>query len=345
MQLTCIHAAGRPRTEVRAGVLGRRCRDACPVRSGAQAVMADPRVLVFAYHDVGYECLDALLARGVQVIAVLTHADDLHEDIWFKPVAALARSRDVPVYSPPNVNVPDWVARIRALAPDLIFSFYYRHLIAPEILQLARLGAYNMHGSLLPKYRGRAPINWAVLHGERETGATLHVMVKRPDAGDIVDQERVTIGPAETARDVLVRVAVAARAVLERQLDNLQAGRAPRLPQDETQATYFGGRRPEDGRIDWRHDAGAIFNLIRAVTHPYPGAFTEFADKRLFVWWATAAACAKAAPGEVLSSAPLRIATGDGCLDIIEWQWQGDARSAHGNGHGLRAGLVLDAGS
>src|SRR5258706_3860978 len=171
--------------------------------------MSEPRVLVFAYHDVGYECLAVLLERRVQVIGLFTHTDDPGERIWFKSVAELARTHAIPIYTPDNVNTPEWIERIRALRPDLIFSFYYRHLISERVLDLAPLGSYNMHGSLLPKYRGRAPINWAVLYGETETGATLHVMTKRADAGDIVDQERVSIGPEETAQDVFVKVTAA----------------------------------------------------------------------------------------------------------------------------------------
>ena len=304
--------------------------------------MADPNVVVFAYRDVGYECLQTLLARGVRVVAVFTHANDANENIWFPSVAALARSRRVPVYTPQNINTPEEIVRVRAFAPHLIFSFYYRQLIAPEILQLARVGAFNLHGSLLPMYRGRAPINWAILHGERETGATLHAMVNRPDAGDIVDQQAVPIGPEDTVREVSARVTAAARLVLERQLDNLLAGRAPRRPQDETRASYFGGRRPEDGRIDWRRSAVDIFNLIRAVTHPFPGAFTEHDGRRFTIWWARPVPSESLwRPGEVVTVLPLRIATGAGCLEVIEWQRSDDAEPVRGVGHGLRAGAVL----
>src|SRR5689334_1278901 len=153
--------------------------------------MNEPRVLVFGYHDVGCECLALLFERRVNVVGVFTHEDNPNERIWFKSVRELARFHSVPVHTPDNVNTPEWTERIRALHPELIFSFYYRNLISSRILALAPLGAYNMHGSLLPKYRGRVPINWAVLNGETETGATLHVMTKRADAGDIVDQERV----------------------------------------------------------------------------------------------------------------------------------------------------------
>ena len=307
-----------------------------------QPAMTSPRVLVFAYHDVGYECLALLFERGAHVIAVFTHEDDPGEQVWFKSVAQLARTHGVAVHTPRTVNTPEWVARIRDLRPELIFSFYYRQLIPTDILELARLGAFNMHGSLLPKYRGRAPVNWAVLHGESETGATLHVMVRRPDAGDVVDQERVSIGPEETAREVFDKVTTAARAVLSRQLDNLLAGRAPRRSQDESQATYFGGRRPEDGRIDWRYEARDVFNLIRAVTHPYPGAFTDIDDRRLFIWSGRVRAEKRGIPGEVLSAAPLTIACGSGALEVSEWQWRGDV-CRRDDTHGLPPGVVLGA--
>lgn len=303
--------------------------------------MTPPRVLVFAYHDVGYACVDALLARGANVIGVFTHENDPREEIWFKSVAALAGAHGIPVFTPPGVNALEWIERIRMLAPDLILSFYYRHMINEAVLAMPRLGAFNVHGSLLPKYRGRVPINWAVLRGETETGATLHHMVRRADAGDIVDQEAVSIGPLDTAREVFDKVTRAARTVLERQLDNLLRGAAPRRPQDERQASYFGGRKPEDGRIDWRTDARSIFNLIRAVTHPYPGAFTDVNGRRLFVWWAQPAEGA-GAPGAILGEWPLRVATGHGALDIVRLQWQGEAEQEAAAGtHGLRSGERL----
>lgn len=303
--------------------------------------MNEPRVLVFAYHDVGYECLELLLARRANVVAVYTHEDNPQERVWFKSVAELARSHGLPVHPPENVNTPEEIDRIRTLRPDLIFSFYYRNLITTRILDLPRLGAYNMHGSLLPKYRGRAPINWAVLHGEKETGATLHVMVKRPDAGDIVDQERVPIGPAETARDVFSKVAAAARAVLARQLDALLQGRAPRRAQDESQATYFGGRTAEDGRIDWNKDAREIFNLVRAVTHPYPGAFTELGDRRFYIWWGAPIPAGKVMAGTVIKAAPLTIACGNGAIEVAEWQWHEDRVPRRDADHGISLGTVL----
>jgi methionyl-tRNA formyltransferase len=301
-----------------------------------------PRILVFAYHNVGYECLNALLDRGENVIAIFTHEDSPDEEIWFRSVADLARRNGIPVHTPPTVNTPEWTARIREWNPDLIFSFYYRSMISGGILSIPRLGAYNMHGSLLPKYRGRVPVNWAVLNGERETGATLHHMVKRADAGDIVDQQAVPIGPDDTAFEVFTKVTAAAREVLERRIEDLKAGTAPRMPQDEAQATVFGGRRPEDGRIDWTRSAREIYNLVRAVTHPYPGAFAVVNGMRFFIWRAKALAEFSGTPGQVLSIAPLRVATGTGALEIITYQWEGTQEHHAASGlHGLRLGQLL----
>lgn len=303
---------------------------------------AKPSIVVFAYHNVGYECLDVLIRRRDKVVAVITHEDNPNEEIWFKSAAELAKQNDIPVHTPGSVNTPAWVHRMREWNPDLIFSFYYRTMITEEVLNVPRLGAYNMHGSLLPKYRGRVPVNWAVLNGERETGVTLHVMVKRPDAGDIVDQERVPIGKDDTAFTVFGNVTAAARRVLERRIDALLSGTASRRPQDESQASYFGGRKPEDGRIRWSRSAVSIYDLIRAVTHPYPGAFTDAAGKRLFVWWARPLAGGGKIPGRIVSANPLRVATGNGTLEILKLQWQGlPEQDATAGTHGLVKGQVL----
>ncbi len=284
--------------------------------------MNKPAILVFAYHDVGYECLDALIQNDENIIAVITHRDNPEEEIWFRSVAGLAKKYGIPVYTPESVNTPSWIEQIRSWEPDLIFSFYYRNMIKEEILNIAGLGAFNMHGSLLPKYRGRVPINWAVLHGEKETGVTLHHMVKRADAGDIVDQEKVPIGPEDTAQDVFTKCVKAARLVLERQLEPITKGTAPRRKQDESQATTFGGRKPEDGRINWTESAESIYNLIRAVTQPYPGAFSWAGGKKLFIWWAKPVAGQEGKPGQVVSIEPLIIATGSGGLELVNYEWE-----------------------
>jgi len=226
--------------------------------------------VVFAYHDVGARCLRVLLEAGVAVPLVVTHRDDPQERIWFASVAELARERGIPtLLDPTNEEI-----RSRIGVPDFLFSFYYRRMLPVEVLRSAKRGAYNMHGSLLPKYRGRAPVNWAIVHGESETGATLHEMTAKPDAGRIVDQQAVPIGPDDTAVEVFRRVTDAAETVLRRSIGPLLEGKVMFKENDLSKGSHFGGRKPEDGRIDWRKSAREIHDLVRAVAPPYPGAFS-----------------------------------------------------------------------
>ena len=231
--------------------------------------------VVFAYHDVGVNCLKALLNAGIQVDLVLTHEDDPNENVWFGSVAKLCQEKNIPYIIPSASDLPGLIPKLEKLAPDYIFSFYYRHMIPPQILACAKIAALNMHGSLLPKFRGRAPVNWAILHGETETGATLHVMEVKPDAGDIVGQASVSIGPDETATEVFGKVSDAAVEVMRHVLPELAQGRVPRKPNDLQNGSYFGGRKPADGQIHWNQTARQVHNLVRAVAPPYPGAFTD----------------------------------------------------------------------
>lgn len=239
------------------------------------------RAVVFAYHDLGARCLAVLLAHGVEVPLVVTHADDPGETIWFQSVATIARAYGLPVATPANPNDPELLARVIALQPEFLFSLYYRLMLNPALLSAASQGAFNMHGSLLPKYRGRVPVNWAIICGERETGATLHEMVAKPDAGPIVDQQAVPILPNDTALEVFRKVTTAAEMVLDRSLPRLIAGTAERHPQDLRAGSYFGARRPEDGKIDWAKNAESVHNLVRAVAPPYPGAFCDVGGRTL----------------------------------------------------------------
>jgi methionyl-tRNA formyltransferase len=238
------------------------------------------RAVVFAYHDVGVRCLKTLLSGGVAVPLVVTVPDDPREQQWFASVAATAADYGLDVVAPEDPHAPQLIRRISELQPDFVFSFYYRSMLGAPLLRAARRGALNMHGSLLPKYRGRAPVNWAILRGERETGATLHYMVERADAGDIIDSQAVPILHDDEAREVFTKVTVAAETVLARSLPALIAGTAPRRPQPILAGQYFGRRRPEDGRIDWSRPALEIHNLVRAVAPPFPGAFGNVAGER-----------------------------------------------------------------
>lgn len=238
-------------------------------------------VVVFAYHQVGVRCLSVLLARGVDVRMVVTHRDNPHETIWWQSVAELAGRAGIPVITPEDPNADAVIEQIRACRPEFIFSFYYRHMLSAELLEIPAAGSFNMHGSLLPKYRGRVPVNWALVHGECETGATLHRMEIKPDAGSLLDQERVQVLPNDTAHDVFLKLVCAAEKVMQRALPGLLAGSFEERPMDLEAGSYFGGRRPEDGLIDWKLPAWEIHNLVRAVAPPYPGAFTEVQGRQL----------------------------------------------------------------
>lgn len=241
------------------------------------------RAIVFAYHNVGVRCLQVLLAQGVEIVMVVTHDDNPTENIWFESVEKLAELHRIPVSKPLDPNTPEFIEEIAALKPDFLFSFYYRMMLAPALLAIAAKGAFNMHGSLLPKYRGRVPINWAIIKGETETGATLHEMVEKPDAGRIVDQMAVPILPNDNALEVFQKVTFAAEVTLNRALPNLLASTAQMRAQNLLAGSYFGGRKPADGVIDWRDSAQNIHNLIRAVAPPYPGAITSIGDKPIII--------------------------------------------------------------
>ncbi len=279
------------------------------------------KTVVFAYHDMGCVGIQSLLETGYDIVAIFTHADAPGENAFFKSVARLAAEREIPVYAPDDVNHPLWIERIRNEAPEVIFSFYYRNLICREILELAPRGAFNLHGSLLPKYRGRAPLNWALANGETETGVTLHRMTARADAGGIVAQQRVAIAPDDVALTLHHKLCDAARALLNQSLPLLQSGDVIERVQDEADASCYGRRTPEDGNLEWEKPATALHNLVRAVSDPWPGAFS-FVGTNKFIVWKTRVIndLPPARAGTVVSVSPLRVACGEGVLEIVTGQ-------------------------
>lgn len=233
------------------------------------------KVTVFAYHTIGVDCLEVIHQANLDIGLIITHSDNPQELIWFKSVYQWAMTHHIPVITPtwPFSAATEYL--IQSSQPDLIFSFYYRHLIPEPILQIAPLGAYNLHGSLLPAFRGRVPVNWAIIEGMDRTGATLHAMTAKADQGDIIIQEEIPIGPNDTAHTVFERLALISPQMLAKILPALCQGRAPRTPQNLSLGRYYGARKPEDGCIQWSQTAQQIHNLVRAVAPPYPGAFTR----------------------------------------------------------------------
>jgi methionyl-tRNA formyltransferase len=304
------------------------------------------RSVVFAYSDVGYVCLELLLELGADIAAVFTHADDPNERIWFRSVRNLAEHRGIPVFTTEQFDAAA-IDRLRGWAPDFLFSFYYRRMLPTAVLETARRGAFNLHGSLLPRYRGRCPVNWVLINDERETGVTLHHMVAKPDAGDIVAQRRVPISDDDTAYTLYGKQTAAAIELMRDIYPRLCDGTAARIVQDTSQATYFGGRRPADGVIDWRRSARQIYNLVRAVTHPYPGAFTHWRGQPLMVWRAAVSDTPRAdrSPGTVLQiDNGLVVQTGSGALRALRVQSSDDDEcdaAGWARQHGVSVGDTL----
>lgn len=300
------------------------------------------KAIVFAYHDIGCVGLKALEKAGFDIQAVFTHTDDPNENHFYSSVARLSADMELPVFAPENVNHPLWIERIREMKPDVIFSFYYRDMLSEELLAIAPKGAFNLHGSLLPKYRGRAPINWALLNGESETGVTLHKMVAKADAGDIIAQEKVTITDTDTGLTLHAKVREAAEVLLDKTLPLIEAGSYKAVAQDESQATYFGRRTAEDGQIDWNRSAKEINCLIRAVTEPYPGAFTYLGARKMIIWRARVLDDNQGkAAGTVLSNDPLRIACGQGAIEVVSGQSE-TGLYMQGNRLANEMGIVTD---
>ena len=278
------------------------------------------KAVVFAYHDMGCTGIQALLDAGYDITAIFTHPDNAGENNFFGSVARLAAEQGIAVYAPEDVNHPLWVDRIQEMSPDVIFSFYYRNLLSDAILKSARKGAFNLHGSLLPKYRGRAPLNWVLANGEKETGVTLHRMVNRADAGDIVAQQVVAIEENDVAMTLHRKLCATAQSVLRDALPLIRDGETKEIVQDESQATVVGRRTPEDGRLIWEKSAQELHNLVRAVSDPWPGAFGYVGTNKFIVWKSRVRHGLTAQPGKVISTSPLVVGCGNGALEILTGQ-------------------------
>ncbi|HJW08663.1 MAG TPA: formyltransferase family protein [Holophagaceae bacterium] len=242
--------------------------------------------IVCAYSSVGTAALEGLLESGVKVLALYTYPQGADER-WFEPPAALAARHGIPVHMEKAFNTDEVYDRIRSARPDFLFSFYFREMIQARFLELPKLGAYNLHGSLLPRYRGRAPINWVLVKGESETGVTLHAMTPKPDDGHIVGQSRLPIDWDETALSLTLRAAEAGRALVRETAPKLVDGSAARVDQKSLgSSSYFGGRKPEDSRLEFHMGVQEAFNQVRAVADPWPNAYLETDAGRVKVAWA-----------------------------------------------------------
>ena len=284
------------------------------------------KAIVFAYHNMGLAGLEALARHGYDIAAVFTHEDDPGENCWFGSVKNWALQKNIPVYTTEEANSHQWIAKIAAINPDIIFSFYYRKMICREILDLPASGAFNLHGSFLPYYRGRCPVNWVIINGEAQSGVTLHYMIDKPDAGDIVGQKAVAIELLDTAKTLYDKLCRAAKELLDELLPLIKSNQIQRRKQNLAEGSYYGGRHPEDGRINWKKSAEEIYNLIRGVTDPYPGAFAFLDnDKKIIIWWAQPVVSKEAViPGKlIIANKEVLVQTGKNAIKLLDIEANG----------------------
>ncbi len=272
--------------------------------------------IVCAFSPVGREALAGVLDTGTEVLALYTYPQ-APDEAWFEAPAVLAQAHGIPIHLEPDFNADLVFRSIEHAAPDLLLSFYFREMIQARFLAIPRLGAYNLHGSLLPRYRGRAPINWVLVKGEPETGITLHAMTPKPDDGDIVAQARIPIDWDDTALSLTLKAAAASRTLVRENLPLIVEGTAARIVQkDLGPSSYFGGRKPQDSRLEASMTVQEAFNQIRAVADPWPNAFLETPRGQLKVAWALP--CAAPCPPGHFRTTPEGIVVGfaDGSLRI-----------------------------
>lgn len=328
------------------------------------------RILFMGTPDFAVPCLEALVKNGRDVVGVVTQPDrpkGRGRQLAPSPVKVKAIQYGIPVYQPEKIKTPEFVSRLKEIRPDLIVVVAFGQLLSPEILDLPPYGCVNVHASLLPRYRGAAPIHWAVINGEQETGVTTMYMDRGLDTGDMILRQVIPIEEDDTVGSVHDKLAEAGAGLLVKTIDEIEQGRAPRIPQDHNAATYAGMLKREHERIDWNREARDLRNLIRGM-NPWPGAYTTLGDKVLKVWKAevftgclgsggeTAAqgTCGAAVPGEtgkVLEIIPgqgMVVQTGKGRLLLKEVQLQGSRKMTVEEflrGHPLKPGTRLGLGT
>ncbi|MET8007324.1 methionyl-tRNA formyltransferase [Nonomuraea glycinis] len=284
------------------------------------------RVVMFGYQTWGHRTLQALLDSEHEVVLVVTHpqSDHAYERIWSDSVAELAQAHDVPVLLRDRPDDEELMSRLKDADPDLIVANNWRTWIPPRIFRLPRHGTLNVHDSLLPAYAGFSPLIWALINGEHEVGVTAHMMDEDLDAGDIVVQRAVPVGPEDTATDLFHRTVDLIGPIVAEALDLIASGRTDWTPQDRSKASFFHKRSIEDGDIDWTWPAEDIARLVRAQSDPYPNAFTHYKGRRVRVLKASVSqGIYGGTPGRVF------IREGDGVVIVA------GAEARRGRSHGL----------
>jgi methionyl-tRNA formyltransferase len=293
------------------------------------------------FHREGLAAFEALLEAGAPVVAAFTLTPDLaarrSAAVDYAPAC---RRFGVPLYRVADINASDVVARLRALDLDVLFVIGWSQILRPAVLSSTRLGAIGAHASLLPAHRGSAPVNWALIRGERTTGNSLLWLAEGVDSGDVIDQTPICISPYDTCATLYAQVAETNREMLRRLLPCLLRGERPGRPQTRLSEPPLPRRRPADGLIDWAAPSGAVYDFVRALTRPYPGAFSHLDGRRWTVWdaaWVSLPDAAMGVPGQCLGpvvsptadACGHAVACGSGALVLLEVE-DGDGRLLRG---------------
>jgi len=311
------------------------------------------RIVFMGTPDFAVPCLEQLVSNGYKVIEVVTQPDrpkGRKRELTPPPVKEAALKYQIPVFQPEKLRDEEAVEHILTLKPDLIVTAAYGQILPKEIIQLPKYGCINVHASLLPKYRGGAPIHKSIIDGESETGVTIMYMVEKLDAGDILTQVKVPIESTDTVGSVHDKLATAGSSLLLETIPKLIKGELRQIKQDETKVSFAWNIKREDEKIDWNKSAGEIYNQIRGL-NPWPVAYTLLEDQVFKVWWADVIDLEKkegVEPGTVLEVSPngIEVACGKGILRLLEVQPAGKKRLSasdfvRGAGAGLSSGKIF----
>jgi len=280
------------------------------------------RILFFGGHDLGKITLEYLLEQDKNVVAaVMTETDNE----WYHGLEEVTDKYNLKLFEEKNINNNQFVEKVRdELKPDLIVSVNFDQIFKKEIINIPEKGCINIHASLLPKYRGRAPLNWAILNGEEETGVTVHYINEGIDTGKIILQEKIEIKKTDYIADILKKVKGKYPELINKAVDLIDNDEVEPVEQKKENGSYYGKRTPADGLINWEQSAKIIYNLIRAVSHPYPGAFTYLDDEKVFIWRAEVEAknANNEQPGKIIekSDDSLFVQCGKGQLFVTDYE-------------------------
>lgn len=232
-------------------------------------------------HELGKITLEYLVKAGKNIVAVVITDTD---NVWYKGVDEIAIKYNLPLLKEKDINDVKFVKKIKELEPDILVTVNFEQILKKDIISIPSLGCINTHASLLPKYRGRAPLNWAIINGEKQTGVTVHYIALGIDTGDIVAQKVIDIAENEYIEDILEKVKSIYPIIVKEAIDKVESNNVEPIIQDLSKGFYCGKRTAEDGQIDWMKPVNEIYNLVRAVSKPYPGAYTYYNNKKIIIW-------------------------------------------------------------